>query len=85
MLRVEDRELIRRTYAIIYNEQNIVCRLIEKPRSPRNDFMGTGNCVFKNDILKYIDVTPIHHERKEKELPDLIQCAIDDGKVVNPS
>jgi dTDP-glucose pyrophosphorylase len=27
-------------------------------------------------------VTPIHHQRQEKELPDLIQCAIDDGKLV---
>jgi dTDP-glucose pyrophosphorylase len=44
--------------------------------------MGTGDCVFKNDIIKYIDVTPIHHERLEKELPDLIQCAIDDGKTI---
>ena len=41
--------------------------------------MGTGDCVFRNGIFNYIDVTPIHHEREEKELPDLIQCAIDDG------
>ena len=44
--------------------------------------MGTGNCVFSNDILAYIPYTPIHHQRQEKELPDLIQCAIDDGKQI---
>ena len=44
--------------------------------------MGTGTCIFKNDIYKYIDYTPLHYDRKEKELPDFIQCAIDDGKIV---
>jgi len=44
--------------------------------------MGTGNCVFKNEIFSYIPKTPINQKRGEKELPDLIQCAIDDGKIV---
>ena len=44
--------------------------------------MGTGNCLFRKEIWDYIQYTPIHHERKEKELPDLIQCAVDDGKNV---
>ena len=38
--------------------------------------------MFKNAIFDYIPATPIHHERNEKELPDLIQCAIDDGAEV---
>ena len=82
ILRVESRELIRRTYTLIHDENNVIYRLVEKPRNPLNNFMGTGDCVFRNEIYGYIDVTPIHHERKEKELPDLIQCAIDDGKTV---
>jgi dTDP-glucose pyrophosphorylase len=82
ILDVDDRELIKRTYTIIQNEDNQIYRLIEKPKQPLNNFMGTGDCVFKNEIINYIDVTPIHHERFEKELPDLIQCAIDDGKNV---
>ncbi len=82
VLRVDDRDLIKRTYTIIHDENNVIYRLVEKPRQPLNNYMGTGDCVFKNQILDYIDMTPIHHERKEKELPDFIQCAIDDGKVV---
>ena len=82
ILHVEDRDLIKRTYTLMHSNENVVYRLIEKPRNPLNNLMGTGNCVFKNGILDYIEVTPIHHERKEKELPDLIQCAIDDGKTV---
>lgn len=82
ILAVEDKELIKRTYTLIHDDNQIIYRLVEKPRNPFNYFMGTGDCVFRNDILNYIAVTPIHHERKEKELPDLIQCAIDDGKTV---
>jgi dTDP-glucose pyrophosphorylase len=82
VLTVENKELIRRTYTLIHDDNQIIYRLVEKPRNPFNHYMGTGDCVFRNGIFDYIDVTPIHHERKEKELPDLIQCAIDDGKTV---
>ena len=44
--------------------------------------MGTGNIVFRSEIFNYIPLTPINQHRKEKELPDLIQCAIDDGEKV---
>ena len=82
IVKVHDRNLIKRTYTLIQSADNEIYRLIEKPRNPLNDFQGTGQCVFKNAIFDYIDFTPIHYERKEKELPDLIQCAIDDGKLV---
>jgi NDP-sugar pyrophosphorylase family protein len=80
---VEDVNHIRKTYSVIYNEStNKIYRLIEKPRKPINNIMGTGNCVFKNAIFDYIPYTPINQSRHEKELPDLIQCAIDDGNPV---
>ncbi|MDY6935884.1 MAG: nucleotidyltransferase family protein [Spirochaetota bacterium] len=82
ILWVDDKNLIKRTYTLIQDDNNRIHRLIEKPRNPLNNYMGTGDCVFKNAIFDYIDVTPIHHERNEKELPDLIQCAIDDGNLV---
>jgi|LGOV01.1.fsa_nt_gb dTDP-glucose pyrophosphorylase len=80
---VEDTAQIKKTYAVIYNEQNNqIYRLIEKPRKPLNNLMGTGNCIFKNAIFEHIPETPINQRRGEKELPDLIQCAIDGGKLV---
>ncbi len=82
VLHVDDMNYIRRTYTVMQDGSDRIYRLIEKPRNPLNNIMGTGNCVFKNEILDYIDLTPIHHERKEKELPDLIQCAIDEGRIV---
>ncbi len=78
---VEDQEQIKQTYSIIYNpDDNAIYRLIEKPRNPINRLMGTGNCIFRNAIFDYLPYTPINYFRGEKELPDLIQCAIDDGK-----
>ena len=59
-----------------------IIRLIEKPRKPLNNLMGTGVCIFNNKIFDKINYTPIHYLRKEKELPDLIQTAIDDGEEV---
>jgi len=79
---VEDKELIKKTYSVIQSEDNRIYRLIEKPTKPMNNIMGTGNCIFKNDILSYIPQTPINQKRGEKELPDLIQCAIDEGNIV---
>lgn len=75
----EDRTKISRTYTVLLDNNGKIARLIEKPKKPLNNLQGTGNCIFKNEILSYIDRTPIHPERGEKELPDLIQCAVDDG------
>jgi len=80
---VNDRNLIKKTYAVIELQDGRIARLIEKPENPIfNNIMGTGNCIFKNQIFAYIPRTPINQNRQEKELPDLIQCAIDDGHVV---
>jgi NDP-sugar pyrophosphorylase family protein len=78
-----DREEIRKTYALIEDDRDRrIYRLIEKPRNPPNDIRGTGNCIFQPGIFDYIPLTPINQNRQEKELPDLIQCAIDDGRQV---
>ncbi|MGB8311020.1 MAG: nucleotidyltransferase family protein [Halobacteriota archaeon] len=78
----QDKSKIGRTYAVLANDEDRVFRLIEKPKKLFNSLQGTGNCIFKNEILRYIERTPIHPERGEKELPDLIQCAVDDGQLV---
>jgi len=82
MVMVEDKNLIKKTYAVIQGEDDRIFRMIEKPANPMNNIMGTGNCIFKNEIFSYIPQTPINQKRGEKELPDLIQCTIDDGKKV---
>ncbi len=75
----KDRSRISRTYTVICDKDGRIFRLIEKPMKALNDYQGTGHCIFKNKILSYIARTPIHPERGEKELPDLIQVAVDNG------
>jgi dTDP-glucose pyrophosphorylase len=78
-----DRDEIRKTYALIQDEATQrIYRMIEKPRRPQSDIRGTGNCIFRHGIFDYVALTPINQSRGEKELPDLIQCAIDDGEDV---
>ncbi|HEV2119151.1 MAG TPA: sugar phosphate nucleotidyltransferase [Candidatus Bathyarchaeia archaeon] len=76
------RHRISKTYSIIQDESRKICRLIEKPRNPANDWMGTGSCIFRNEIYSYVERTPLNQNRGERELPDLIQCAIDDGEEI---
>lgn len=75
----KEKEKIRKTYTVLTDDNGRIIRLIEKPKKALNNWQGTGHCMFKNGILSYIERTPIHNERKEKELPDFIQCAVDDG------
>lgn len=83
VIKVEDKKLIRKTYSILFDKDSKrIYRLIEKPKNPINNIMGTGNIIFKNQIFDYIEQTPINQQRGEKELPDLVQCAIDDGKKI---
>jgi len=77
---VEDLNLIKRTYTINYAPDGKIINLVEKPDKPFNNIMGTGNCIFKNEIFSFIPLTPINSIRGEKELPDLIQCAVTAGK-----
>jgi len=76
-----DSDEISKTYAVVQDHNNIKL-LIEKPVSKFGKIQGTGHCIFKNFILDYIQHTPHNRLRNEKELPDLIQCAIDDDVVV---
>ena len=59
VLMVKVKELIKKTYSIIQGEDNRIYRLIEKPAIPMNNIIGTGNCIFKNEILSYAKQTPI--------------------------
>ena len=79
-----DLEKISKTYTVLFSGNWKINRIIEKPKYQHNIFQGTGQCIFRNEILDYISETPINirRGRQEKELPDLIQCTIDDGKEI---
>jgi len=80
----EDLSKISKTYSIRFDHDWNIARLIEKPTFFPNIFMGTGNIVIKNEILDFISETPINirRGREEKELPDLLQQVVDEGKII---
>ncbi len=78
----EDKLSLGKTYSTMVNRKGRIFRLIEKPKIPINNIKGTGHCIFKNEILDYINRTPVNSNRGEKELVDLIQVSVDDGKKV---
>jgi dTDP-glucose pyrophosphorylase len=80
--RPRDPEAVRNTYALLEDQQGRVLRLVEKPRHALTPWQGTGNILFHPAMLDYLATTPIHPARQERELPDWIQCAIDDGRRV---
>ena len=82
VIKVDDLSNISKTYSILINEKNNkILKLVEKPNTPYNNLMGTGNIIFHNAIFDYIGKTPVNSLRGEKELPDLVQSVINDGKI----
>lgn len=73
---------VRKTYAVLQDDEGRIQQLIEKPQNPPNRMRGTGNCIFRADLFQFLDATPVNPIRGEKELPDLIQCAINHGSPV---
>ena len=82
IVKEEDKLKIGKTYSIMTDERGRIFRLIEKPKYPINNFQGTGHCLFKKEILNYLEKTPVSLKRGEKELVDLMQCAIDEGEPI---
>jgi len=82
VMKVKDLNLIRKNYSVFHAKEDIIGALVEKPEKPITNIMGTGNCIFKNAIFSYIPQTPVNPKRGEKELPSLIQCAINGGQLI---
>lgn len=74
-----DPEMIRRNFAIIYEPDGRVRRVIEKPRYVRSTIKGCGLYVFDQHIFDAIRRTPRTAMRDEYEITDSIQIMIDDG------
>lgn len=83
MVPTTEPERIRKNYTLAFDEESKrVWRLVEKPVRPFTPYIGTGHCVFRNQILQYMDLMPTDPRTGNKELAGLIQYAIDVGEKV---
>lgn len=81
----KDKEAIKRNFSLILGNNNLVQRVIEKPRYVTNDFKGCGIYLFDLPIFDAIRNTPRTAMRDEYEITTSIQLLIDYGYKVYPA
>jgi len=73
-------QIVGRGYGLMYDPFDYrVYRIVDKPRRAINRFMGTSICVFRNEIVEYLEPVYSRDSCDKDGLPDLIQRVIDDG------
>jgi len=79
----KDKDEIRRSYSIeVKNE--LVSRVVEKPKTCPNNYCGMGTYFFDRRVFNYIKKTEINPLRNEREITDTIQLMIDSGEEITP-
>ena len=81
VMRESNQEIIRKSFAVMMNDDGTVKRVIEKPRYYVSDITGCGY-LFNLNIFDAIRRTPRTAMRDEYEITDSIQILIDDGFTV---
>ena len=76
-----NQEIIRKSFAVLMNDDGVVKRVIEKPRYYVSDIVGCGY-LFDLNIFDAIRRTPRTAMRNEYEITDSIQILIEDGFTV---
>lgn len=77
-----DPEAIRRNFTVLFNDDNSVRRVIEKPRYVTTKVKGCGLYLFDLNVFDAIRRTPRTAMRDEYEITDTIQIMVDDGLAV---
>ena len=64
------------------DERQNVRAVTEKPSAYENAYRGIGECVFKKEVLKYLETLSPNPRKGEYEMGDWIRMAIEDNKTV---
>lgn len=78
----DDPEAIRRNFTVLFNDDDSVRRVIEKPRHVTTKVKGCGLYLFDLHVFDAIRRTPRTAMRDEYEITDAIQIMVDDGLAV---
>ena len=81
VIKESNPEIIKKSFAVLMNEDGTVKRVIEKPRYFVSDIIGSGY-IFDLNIFDAIRRTPRTAMRNEYEITDSIQILINDGFTV---
>ena len=78
-----NKDNIRRGYSVEV-ENNLVTKVVEKPKNPPNNYCGMGTYFLDGRVFSYIKKTPLNPMRNEREITDTIQLMIDAGEPITP-
>jgi len=78
-----NRDAIRQSYSVEVKE-GYVSQVVEKPKSPPNEYCGMGTYFFDSRVFRYIKRTPLSPLRNEREITDTIQLMINAGEKITP-
>ena len=76
---------IKLNYSIELNNDNNVCKVLEKPTHIVNNLCGMGIYLFHRRVFKYIKKTKPSTLRNEIEITDVIQNMINAGELITPA
>ena len=74
---VDDITNVKKTYTFKIDEEGNMTSFVEKPVYPFNNYMGTGNVIFRRDVLDLLAEVPVNPIRGEKELVDLCNLILE--------
>lgn len=78
IIKVEDIDLVKKTYTFDIDKYMNMIGFIEKPKQPLNNYMGTGNVIFSGKVLDLLKKVPVNHVRGERELVGLFNLMIEE-------
>ena len=82
-VREDTPRMIKKNYSVkIINKK--ISEVMEKPDMVKNVLQGCGTYIFKSDVFNFIKKVPINKKTGKKELVDLIQIMINNGKKILP-
>jgi dTDP-glucose pyrophosphorylase len=82
-IEVNDKSLVKKTYTYRYDSSHHCVDFVEKPEKPYNHLMGTGNVLFRGDVLNMLLEVPVNPIRGERELVGLFTLLNKERKQIN--
>ena len=77
IIEADDMELVKRTYSFRMDTKGGMTDFVEKPKTPFNCFMGTGNMIAKGSVMRLLEEIPVNPVRNERELVGLFNLLLE--------
>ena len=80
VVKEEDKKILQSTCSVKLKNDGQMIEILEKPEDPPYMLRGCGVYIFSSEIYEFINKTPVHPVRKEKEITYTINSIAKEGK-----